>query len=153
MAIFKINKFRTTQEVEVFLNGGVTWGANAEKGFGGIVGKTLVFTQPSSTTVTFVAGASDPNGQNLSAFEAFSQIEAALSGLSVRLKDGQILIVEKAPNHGVVITGGTAMPMMGFSGGITGKVYGIIDGVTAPTVPYFVSAHMQNDYHVIITME
>jgi hypothetical protein len=156
MAVFKFYKFAEYDSMQYFLNGGITAGRDPRKGYTGIVGKTLVFTQPVGVTVTFVAGASaqvDPTG--LSFAEVAAQIKAAIAGVEVLQIGDQLVLIETTPSTGVTITNaGTANVILGFnSGGNVGKVFKYPDGVNPAVVPHWVQAYSLNGYHVLVVRE
>lgn len=100
MAISRIYRFTTTEEVEGFVNGGIFMRPPAPI-LRGIVGKSLVFAQPSAATVTFVE---DGQGSDLSAAKAYQQIRAAMPALFLKFTAMGTLLLENDPTQGVEIT-------------------------------------------------
>jgi hypothetical protein len=130
MAVNKIQKFRTIEEVMTFLNGGVVGGvvnkspgppSNNAPGVGGLVGATLTFTSPSQVTVTFaVSSGSNPDPYTLLLSDIKAQIQAADPALLVtQNQDGRIVITEVTPTDGVAIAAS--------SGGGYATVVGTVD--------------------------
>lgn len=165
MSALKVYKFNSLDELTLFFAGGVIgtdisgWASAIAKGDGPIdvpplVGKTLVFTEPTSATCTFTQGA-DSAGR-LKPAEVKAQIESAIAGTRVRFIQGKIAIVESTPAQGVSISStSTALAQLGFGTGVAtvGKVYGS-PYVASPAAPYFVQAYITNDgAHVVYTFE
>ena len=166
MALIKINKFTTIDELQYFLAGGI-FGSSAGvqprpgggPGIPNIVGKTLTFLAPAGT-VTFVAGA-NPNGF-LTLKEIKAQLEAAIPTLVLRptFEGGRLGIIQATPTTGVTLKGdGTvatnANVFLGFdsSNDTVGKVYGSPYAGPA-VVPYFIQSYSSNDNtHVVFTFE
>jgi len=166
MAIWKVNKFRELDELNMFLNGAVVGGdvsyfaQTIAQGGGGqrdippLVGLTFKTKAPGPAgTCTFIAGA-NPGGKLLFK-EIKSQIEGAIAGVKVRQFEGHLVIVESSPANGITIDKtGTANAVLGFDTGndTIGKVYGTPYGT--PTPPYFGFAYSVNDnMHVVYTFE
>jgi hypothetical protein len=157
--MLKVRKFRDIESMEMFLHG-VVFGGHVPQFYGNIIGKTLSFSFPAVASVTFVTGADvthmDPGG--LSFKEVKQQLEAGVSGLLVFQRDGHLVLRQSTPTvgQGVLITLGTARTILGFPSDsqVVGKVYGNMDGATAPTVPYIVQAYTSMDNsHTLITQE
>lgn len=111
----RIREFTTLQEAQFFLRGGVRGGKPLAGRVYNIVGRTLIFSSPSSVTVTFVAGA-DSSG--LTVREIQDQIVAAIAAVKPGLMDKGLALEEVTPASGVAITGaGTANPLFGFKTG------------------------------------
>jgi hypothetical protein len=153
MAAFKVRKFRDVTELEFFLNGGVYGGSGTMGGVTGLVGKDLLFTSPSATTCTFVAGA-DP--LTLTFAEIKTQIEAAMTTLKVIPvgPNGCLGLIEKTPSSGVALKADAALTkqLLGFpyDKAVVGKVYLI--GSTAPCVLNIYN-DVQSNSHVLVTWE
>ena len=142
MAVNKLYKFRRIDDVLPFLNGGIIGGSinTTQKGgtpgslgvgISGLVGTTLVFTSPSSFTVTFSAStnASNPDTSVLLFSDIKAQIEAA-SGATLRVSltaEQHIIIAEVTPASGVALANAssTAASLLGFDQTINtvGKFY------------------------------
>lgn len=171
MAQNKIYKFRDIVEATFFLNGGIKGSqslrqastntrTNLIPAIFGLVGKQLVFTSPSSTTVTFTTGTAVDDPQSLTFQDIKSQIEAALSSaVLVNSIDAFISIIEVAPTSGVALgaagsPAADARPFLGFSLGdaTTGKVYK--PAAISATAPCWTWADTNNEnMHVIYTWE
>lgn len=153
--------FKSTQDLELFLNGGLSSSESPGTDFNALVGKTLIFTSPSATTVTFTASANtekkrvDPN--ILTPAEVIAQIKAAIPALDARWDGKTLSIVESTPASGVVITGaGTANSILGFpSQTTTGRVFNQMTGNAAPVQPYKVGLYYNacNNTYVLETRE
>lgn len=135
MPNMRVKKFSTSRDLEVFLQGGVWLGAPAleqNRHVADIVGKTLIFTKPSSVTVTFTDVAGRPS-KSLLMSDIAAQIRAAFAGaLSVGYDpNGQrMFLVETSPSQGVTIDGaGTANALLGATAAV-GKFY------APPAQPY-----------------
>lgn len=98
--ISRIYRFTTTEEVEGFVNGGVYFRPPSPL-LRDIVGKSLVFAQPSSATVTFAA---DGQGNDLSVAKAYQQIRTAMPALFLKFTAMGALVLENDPTQGVEIT-------------------------------------------------
>jgi hypothetical protein len=128
MAINKLRKFRTIDEVQNFLNGGIQGSvlksaqgggtpANIGAGVNGLVGTTLTFSLPTAASVTFVradgaGGSAAPPGTNPDPYTLLlkdikAQIEANIAGTLVNMFDGALIIREATPSGGVVLKGGS----------------------------------------------
>ena len=156
MSAFKIYKFATYDHMQNHLNGAITGAANPVNGYSGIVGKTLVFTAPSSHTVTFTQGASQLDPTFLTFAEVAAQIKAVMTTLDVLALDGHLVLIETSPTSGVTVTSAsTAVNVLGFnkSASTVGKVYKYPDGVTTASVPHWVQAYCSNGYHVLVVRE
>lgn len=157
MSAFKFYKFPTVDMIGYFLNGGIYCGKEASRGFADIVGKTLIFTQPASHTVTFTAGASSKVDSGYLSFkEVATQITAVMTGIDVLTVGSEIWLVEKAPSAGVTVTAlGTANPVIGFNtaANTVGKVFKYPDGVTGASTPHWVQTYYADGNHVLVTRE
>lgn len=165
MANLKVRKFTTIDQVQHFLDGGITGSAGHVKPREGgppganLVGLTLTFLNPAGT-VTFVAGAR-PNGLLL--YQEFkSQIETAIVGVVVKMmEDGSIAFIETTPTTGLVLKGDNtaatnANIVLGFDKdtNAVGKVYGSPYSPVPAVAPYFVQMYSSNDNtHVVTTYE
>lgn len=154
MAINKVRKFRTIDEVQSFLNGAVSSGntvnqvqggpSNHGPGITGLVGLTITFSAPGPTgTVTFVASSgSNPDPNTLLFKDIKAQIEAAIPTLKVNTYDGYLSIIEATPASGVTVAKtGTANTLLGFdtANATVGKYYLPIGAAgTPPVAPYWV---------------
>ena len=168
MANWKVHKFRELTEMNIFLSGGLIggndisyFGSSISGAEGGgahdapvLAGLTLIFTQPASHTVTFVAGV-DPQGR-LQFSEIKTQIQAVMTGVVVSLYQGKLSLVESTQTNGVTLTAaGTANSIFGFStnASTVGKIYGTPFG-SAPAAPYVGMAYSDyNAMNVIWTYE
>jgi hypothetical protein len=123
-----VKKFTNVQELNDHLVGVIVGGVDVRRGVYDLQGKTLIFTSPSSTTVTF----SKAGGTSQTLFtiqDIKGQIEAQLGAVTVKFKDGMVIIVEDTPASGVSITAlGTANGILGFGNVIatSGKFYGAV---------------------------
>lgn len=173
MASNKVRKFREIWEVQLFLNGGIIGGSvvagkgqggnpgNLFLGVQGLVGKTLIFSEPASGTVTFSAStqSGNPDPNTLMPSDIKAQIETVMSGVTVSFQGGVLVIVEATPDHGVAISKtGTANALLGFdaTGGndTIGLFYPPPSSADPPTAPYWTWAYSTNDnMHVIFTYE
>lgn len=169
MAINRLRKFRTIDEVQSFLNGGVSSGSkvtqvqgppsNQAPGITGLVGKTLILAGPGPAgTVTFVASSgSNPDPNTLLFSDIKAQIEAAVVTVKVNVFDGYLTVIEATPTSGVTVSKtGTANPLLGFdtANNTVGKFYLPAAAATPPVAPYWVWAYSGNDnMHNIYTVE
>jgi hypothetical protein len=169
MAINRLRKFRTIDEVQNFLNGAVQSGSKVQQvqgppsnqapGITGLVGQTLIFSAPGPAgTVTFVASSgSNPDPNTLQFADIKAQIESGVSGLLVTTFDGYLCIQESTPAHGVTVAKtGTANTLLGFdiANATVGKYYLPAAAATPPVPPYWVWAYSGNDnMHNIYTVE
>jgi len=151
MAMNRVRKFPTINQLQNFLNGAIV-GGNIERGLQGLVGKTLIFTSPSAATVTFTGG-TDPTGPGLLRLKDIkSQIEAALATVVVFQDTGAILIREVTPASGVAISAaGTANTLLGFDSGnpTAGKLYSP-PGVVAPPQWTWIESTGENAHLVVV---
>ncbi len=157
MAINRLRKFRTIDEVQNFLNGAVQSGSkvnsaqgppsNNAPGITGLVGLTLIFDAPGPTgTVTFTASTgSNPNPSTLLFSDIKAQIEAAIVTLRVTTFDGYLSIQEVTPTNGVTVDkSGTANMLLGFDTSINSvaKFYKPVAAAgSPPTAPFWVWAN------------
>ena len=159
--MIKFHKFPSLFAAEHHMNGGISAGLDLRTSYGlpehgpgfyNLVGKTLIFTQPTPVTVTFVAG-SIPGFLKLA--EVLAQIRAAVAGTTVSIPEGgRLHIVETTPTNGVSITGaGTANSILGFSTGsaTTGRVYGADPTVEPAILNAYESA--KEGSHIVVTVE
>lgn len=154
MAAFRIYKFQDLSALGYFLNGGITCGSDPGKYYGGIVGKTLIFTQPASHTVTFTTTNSQIDPTGLSFQEVKSQIEAVMTGIDVLQVKGTVVMIEKTVSAGVTITNaGTANGVLGVTDGAAGKVFSYPPGNAIATAPHWVQSYFADGYHVLVTRE
>jgi hypothetical protein len=169
MAINRLRKFRTIDEVQNFLNGGIQSGStvmqvqgppsNKGPGITGLVGLTLIFVGPGPTgTVTFTASSgSNPDPNTLLFSDIKAQIQAAIATLKVTMFDGYLCVQEVTPANGVsVSSAGTANSLLGFDSSINtvGKFYPPASSAAPPSPPYWVWAYSGNDnMHNIYTFE
>lgn len=115
----RIREFNTLSEAELFLRGGVRGGKKLLGLVQNLHGKTLIFNQPASGTVTFdeTAGAAGLGG-GLTVKEIRDQIVAVVAAVVPYYLDGLLNLVESTPTSGVEIdASGTANPLLGFSSG------------------------------------
>ncbi len=129
MAINKLRKFRTIDEVQNFLNGGIQGSAlksaqgggtpaNIGAGVNNLVGTTLTFSSPTAASVTFVradgaGGSAAPPGTNPDPYTLLfkdikAQIEANIAGTLVNMFDGALVIREATPSAGVALKAGSS---------------------------------------------
>lgn len=156
--MLRVRKFSTIDELELFLQGAVTSTKKLPDRYTAVVGKTLIFTKPTSVTATFTTVNNQVDPSSLSFQEVKSQLETQVTGLTVRQRGGQLVLIQTTPvvGGGVTITGGTGRAELGLGENSTeaGKVYDAQNGATAPTVPFVVQAYMSSDNsHVLITQE
>jgi hypothetical protein len=176
MAVNKHRKFSQTFEVETFLNGGIVAGpvkgsefggtsANLGQGIFGLVGKTLKFTVPAVTTVTFVqssgAGGSaepgvgaNPNPDVLLFKDIKLQVQAAIAAVKVLNMNGVLVFIEATPTLGVTIDNtGTANPLLGLDkdGTTVGKLYAPPPSAVVPCWTFMYADN--NGMHNILTLE
>lgn len=150
MATNKLRKFRTIDEVMVFLSGGINGSKLARQvthnvGLYGLVGTTLTFTKPAAATVTFVTsngagGSATPPGTNPDPYilmfqDIKHQIESAVAGTHVTMADGYLVIQETSPSSGVTLKAGSAGGYATVVGtvdlnGLTYGAGGTLDGKT-----------------------
>lgn len=140
----QIIKCGTAEDAQAILQGVVrTKKINA--GLSGLVGKTLIFAQPTAVTVTFVAGA-DSQGF-LTFAEIAAQLTAGVAQLTIGQREGALLL-RSTNADGVSITGGTARTALGFQadGTTTGLVYNKPGGVA----PDLISVYYAEGCHVLV---
>jgi hypothetical protein len=101
--------------------------------------------------VTFTAGSANYNF--LTFAEVKAQIEASVAGLLVLQDAGELVFIESTPTNGVSITGGTGAAIVGITATAQSSVFSYPDGVSAPTLPFWVSTYYDGGYHVLITQE
>lgn len=109
--------FSNAFDLNIFLRGGIKSGPPPRRTFGkvlGLDGLTLIFIQPSASTVTFV----DASGEGLDLNTILSQIRAAVVLLEPKFKDGALVLVEVTPTNGVSLNLelSTALTAFGWSG-------------------------------------
>jgi hypothetical protein len=152
MSINRIRKFQTIDRLQTFLNGGVegskiqgAYGSpgNNAPGVMSLVGLTFITSAPGPAgTCTFgVSSGSNPDPYVLLFSDIASQIKTAISGLSVTMLDGALVIQETTPANGVTISKtGTANSLLGFDIGndTVGKFYLPIGAASPPVAPYWV---------------
>lgn len=159
MAINRVRKFRTIDEVQPFLNGAVQ-GSKLQSAYGppgnnapgvqSLVGKTFITSAPGPAgTCTFVASSgSNPDPNILLFSDIAAQIKSAIAGLSVTLADSMLLLQESTPANGVTVSKtGTANTLLGFDTATdtVGKFYLPIGAATPPVPPYWVWIETGND--------
>lgn len=150
-----VYKFPDINALEHHLNGGVRGGPR--KDAYDLLGKTLVFTEPTAFTVTFTAG-SLPQGL-LTFNEMRGQINTQSSNNVLAWSlNGVLALRQRVPaaGGGIAITGAsTALVELGFGAGaaVTGLVYAMPDGATAMTAPYYVSSYAAGVDHILIVQE
>ncbi len=109
--------FPNVFDMNIFLRGGIKVGPPPEriknKVFG-LHGLTLVFAQPSASTVTF----SDASDAGLDLKAILAQIKAAVAALEPKFKDGTLVLVEVTPTNGVSLNleTSTALTKFGWTG-------------------------------------
>lgn len=140
----KVYRFQDIAAMQSFLNGLVVAGKISAGGLP-LEGKTLTFTQPAAVTYTFLATA---DGHFHTLKDIQTALEAAVAGLKVGFRDGA-LTFSAAPSS-VIITGGTAAPILGIgAGGISGKVY----GAPGDAAPSLAAAYMEGNSHIVVAKE
>jgi hypothetical protein len=154
MAVLRVRKFSSTEDVNFFLAGGIT-GGSLMKAVPGLVGRTLIFTKPSAATVTFVAGA-DTTGQTLSPLEIQTQIQAAIATVRAGRVgyDGHLSLMELNPTSGVAISAaGTANALLGFSS--SAETAGKLVAPPGGSVPALVTMYFDpvSNSHAVVTQE
>jgi hypothetical protein len=155
MATNKVYKFRDIVEAELFLNGAILGGGNADKGYA-VVGKKLHFTAPGPVgTVTFTTGTNPNDPYTLYLKDVKTQVETAVAGIKVFTKDNRIVFTSST---GVVLhpTGAAddANAAFGFDPlqDVVGKVYTPVD--VSATPPCWTWAGISNEnMHVLFTWE
>ena len=179
MSIQRVRKFTELFELETFLNGGIIAGradgaqnggtpANVGQGIYGLVGKTLKFTSPSSTTVTFAAASGagssvdpavpeaqrNPNPQVLLFKDIKLQVETAINTVKVTDRNGKLVFIEATPTNGVTIDKtGTANTLLGLptNANVVGKLWA---PPPSSTPPCWTFAYVDNNgMHVMYTLE
>lgn len=162
MAINRLQKFQDIILLQHFLNGGIIGGEMpknqppAAPGWFGLVGLTLIFTEPTSNTVTFVASNS-PNypSDQLMLSDVKDQIQTVMTGLNVLSIGGRLAFVETTPTSGVAITAaGTANSIFGFdTANPTSNIVYVPPGVTpSGTQGQWTWAYSVNEnYHTVYT--
>ena len=129
---------------------------NLGLGIAGLVGKTLIFVQPSVATVTFTTSvaANNPDINTLLLSDLKAQIETALATVKVLAIDGRLAIIEVTPTNGVTINKtSTGATLLGFDTSVNtaGKVYAPPPSSTPPAWTW---AGVTNDNaHIIYTLE
>lgn len=121
---FRIYQFDGINEVNHFLQGGLTGGKIPVDGIRGLVGKTITFTTPAGSC-TFVQGAG-PDPDSLLFKDIKAQMEAAIAGLRLVLFAQQTIgFIQATPTAAVAlpVTEQAARAMLGLpkSGIISGK--------------------------------
>lgn len=148
-------KITGLDSVDYFLNGGIVGGTDLRKASGGLFlhGKTLIFTSPSSVTVTFAATPASAQTP-LSIKEVLAQIKAAVAALTPSVdQEGHLRLIEATPASGVAITElGTANALLGFGKvvPVAGVVYNAPDGA-APR--YLSTALLSNSETYLVVTE
>jgi hypothetical protein len=137
---FRVQKFQTLAELELFLNGAI-FGGDVTRGIAGLVGLPLTFAQPAAT-VTFVRSAG-PDPDVLLFKDLKAQIEGAAAALLVTSLDGRLAIVEKVPAAGVALAAPAqaAKALLGFdaTGATRGRVHRPLGVAGAP--PFVTQAY------------
>lgn len=152
MSIFKTYKFQELAKLERHLNGALHGGVDPRKGYGGIVGQSITFVKPAAVTYTFVAGTLGYNQLLFS--EVKTQLEGAVAGLKVYQDGPELVLIETTPSMGIQLSGGTALPSLGFAAaGATSFVYSYPDGVTGAVAPHYVTVYFSNGFHVLVVKE
>lgn len=154
----KIYVFSKHSDMELHLRGGIKVGPLPKlirnKVFG-LHGLTLVFIQPSATTVTF----SDVSDAGLDLKEILNQINTALAALDPKVKDGCLELVEDSPTNGVSLNlqTSTALTVFGWSGAqlpgstATNVVYNPPDGAAPRFIDW--SGTSGADGYLLLTEE
>ncbi len=155
MAVLRVRKFRDITELELFLQGAVI-GKQVGEYIPNIVGKTLVFTQPTNTTFTFVAGTDvvKTDSKGLSRKEVKAQLEAGVAGLTVKFLEGRLVLIQTSPTagQGVNINGGSARDEIGLAENAT--TTGTVYNDPAGAAPKVVTIYSGNDTnHILVTSE
>ena len=156
MASNKVYKFRSINDLNQFMNGGIT-GGDVSKGVSGLVGNKLKFTSPSAQEVTFVA-TSDPNNPYLLHLaDIKAQIEAVIPAVRVFSMDGRIAFIEVAPTSGVALGAASSLDcrtVLGFDQGhnTVGKVFAPPSGTFAAPCWTWADSTGEN-FHILYTWE
>lgn len=113
----KVHPFAKYTDLELHLRGGIKVGpapARVRNLVFGLHGLTLVFIQPSASTVTF----SDATDAGISLTAVLAVIKAAVAALTPKFKDGCLELVETTPTNGVSLNleTSTALTKFGWSG-------------------------------------
>lgn len=142
----RVRKFTNLEELNLFLRGGLIGGTRLVQVYD-IGGKTLKFTSPSVTTVTFTA----PNGF-LTLKEIFTQIKAQMATVNPGQIDGRLTLIEATPTSGVALAAdGTGHVLLGFPEAIvTGRVH-TAPGGTAPSAE--IMYHTNDGQHCLLVKE
>jgi len=127
----RVRKFTNLDELNLFLRGGLIGGTRLNiVPIPDIGGKTLKFTSPSVTTVTFTSASG-----YLLLKDVLAQIKAQIGTINPSQIDGRLVLVEATPSSGVALASdGTAHTLLGFpAAALTGRVHNAPGG-TAPTI-------------------
>jgi hypothetical protein len=146
--MIQIKLMSTTEEMSVFLHGGLVGGVKIGQAF--VHNLTLVFTQPAAVTVTFNAGAAQAP---LTLSQIIAQINGTvgLAGVA-RAFDGRLHLEEQTPTNGVAIANtSTAGPLLGFGDdGQTGAVINPFDGVAPRLLQLTTSPSLRSAYILVL---
>lgn len=141
----RVQKFATIEDLQAFLRG-VVRTRKLNGPVMGLVGLTLIFSQPTAATCTFVAGA-DASGLTLTFKEICDQLKSAVTDLTVDQKEGAILL-RSSNADGVTITGGTARTLLGLQTGANSV--GTIINPAGGSAPTYVNSYFCGDSHVLV---
>ncbi len=178
MAQNRIQKFSNIDDATDFLNGAVVGGQVVKTGvvtgsidgvgtgIQGLVGQTLIFSEPAIATVTFVASngvggsgtapKTNPDPSVLLLMDLKAQIQAVIPGLTVKQNSkGHLVLIETTPTNGVTVSHtGTANPLLGFDSAVdsVGKFYK--PSSTTATAPIWTWMQTDNNNSVtVVTYE
>ena len=132
MAQVKIKKFRSIEEANIMLNGGIVTGVEIVKGFDDLVGKTITFATPAGSK-TFTQPSGSYQGR-LTFKDLKTQLEAAVTNLVVVNLDGKLAFKHSAGTAvSLAQASETGRAPLGFPNNeaISGKVFVAPSG-TAP---------------------
>lgn len=151
MAALKTRTIDNADMLDIFLRGGVVAGDIKKYPVYGLHGKTLVFTSPSATTVTFA----DATGAGLTLKDIVSQINAGIANVTARLVNGRLCIVHTTAASAIAITAATstAGPLIGLSSSVNvaGTLYAAPSGVAPRLIDFKPSGRL--DGLIVITEE
>ena len=121
--MIRVKKFKSAKALEIWMNGGLIMGpapsaeTNGMPVWNSLVGKTLIFIQPTPVTVTFVTG-DFVNPARPTFGEIRTKVQTAVAGLRVFQNDQRMCFIENTPTNGVSLDkDGTANQVLGFPRG------------------------------------
>ena len=151
MAALKTRTLDNADMLDIFLRGGIVAGDIKVYPVYGLHGKTLVFTSPTATTVTFA----DATGAGLTLKDIVSQINSGISNVTAKLVNGKLCIVHTAGTTKIAVTAATstAAPILGMSSSVdsSGTVYAPPSGAAPRLIDFKPSGRL--DGLIVITEE